>query len=298
MDFCGVLYDPDALRSGSSDAGFFGIPGDDVRGEAMDSGRGDRFATSWDPDTLLSSSNEAGFFGVSGVDLLNWPEEMRGDFAGGAGLSTRDCRGFLVTGSSSDVPLVLEGTELGRTCSGLTNGVAATSAVTFSGTVFSGSVAVCLAAGALRFGPRARPLVMCCSSGAGPVLVSAWTPRAGDSVPSALDVDLLVVRGGGPRASIPASAGLKRSASLLALAGSLDANEGAGCTGLSSVAGLMTRRLFFRARASGMELVGFSRGMGFDGLSARPRVPLLAIASGSGAGCNGASVFLRTEPSS
>jgi hypothetical protein len=168
-DFCGVLYDPDALRSGSSEAGFFGIPGDDVRGEAIESGRGDLFGTSCDPDTLLSSSKDAGVFGVSGVDLLNWPEEMRADFAGGAGLSTRDCRGFLVTGSSSDVPLVLEGTELGRTCSGFTKGTAVISAVTFSGTVFSGSVAVCLAAGALRFGPRARPLVMCCKSGAGPV---------------------------------------------------------------------------------------------------------------------------------
>jgi hypothetical protein len=290
-----VLYDPDTLRSESSEAGFFGTPGDDMRGEAMESGRGDLFVTSCEPDTLLSSSNDGGFFGVSGVDLLNWPEEMRADFAGGAGFSTMDCRIFLVTGSSSDVPLVLEATELGRTCSGFTKGTAAMSAVTFSG-----SATVCLvAAGALRLGPRARPLVICCSSGAGPVFASSWAARAGDSVPSALDVDLLVVSGGGPRASIPASAGLKRSASLLIFAGSLAVNEGAGCTGLSLMAGLMTRRLFFRIRASGVELFGFSRGIiGFDGLSARPRVPLLAMASGKGAGWAGPSVFLRTEPSS
>jgi hypothetical protein len=153
-----VLYDPDALRSGSNEAGFFGMPGDDIRGEAIESGRGDLFGTSCDPDTLLSSSSDAGFFGVSGVDLPNWPEEMRADLAGGAGFSTMDCRLFLITGSSSDIPLVLEGTELGRTCSGFTKGTAAISAVTF----FCGSVTVCLAAaGALRLGPRARPLVMC-----------------------------------------------------------------------------------------------------------------------------------------
>jgi hypothetical protein len=40
-DFCSMSCDPDILLSGSSDAGFFGTPGEDVRGEAMDSGRGD-----------------------------------------------------------------------------------------------------------------------------------------------------------------------------------------------------------------------------------------------------------------
>lgn len=280
-DFCGVLYDPETLLSGSSEAGFFGIPGEDeFRCETMDSGRGDFTGTSWVPDARLSSSNDDGFLGGSGVAFPNWPDEIRGDFAGVAGLPAMDCLiGVFVTGSSSDVPLVLEGTELGRTCSGFTNGTVVMG-ITFCVVVFSGSVAACLAAGALLLGPRALPLVICCSSGAGPVLASPWTALAGDSVPSALDVDLLVASGGGPRASIPASAGLKRSANLLAFAGSLEANKGPGCTGLSSIAVFMTRRLFFLARASGVACFGLSRGGGFEGLSARPRVPRLAIASG------------------
>jgi hypothetical protein len=66
-----VEYDPDALLSGSSDAGFFGTPGEDTRGEATDSGRGEDLATLLDPDTRLSSSNAVGFLGGSGVDLPN-----------------------------------------------------------------------------------------------------------------------------------------------------------------------------------------------------------------------------------
>jgi hypothetical protein len=153
---------------------------------------------------------------------------MRGDLAGVAGFPAMDClAGVLVTFRSSGGPLALEGTELGRTCSVFTKGTVARLGVPFSGGDFSGSV-LALAAGALLFGPRARPLVMCWSSGAGPVLISCDAAFTGDSVPSALDVDLLVVSGGGPRASIPASAGLKRSASLLAFAGSLAVNKGAG----------------------------------------------------------------------
>lgn len=61
-----------------------------------------------------------------------FPEEMRDDLAGVAGLSVDDClTGVLATGRSSDFPLVLETSELGRTCSGFTKG--ATAAVgTFS----------------------------------------------------------------------------------------------------------------------------------------------------------------------
>jgi hypothetical protein len=61
-----------------------------------------------------------------------FPEEMRADLAGVVGLSVDDClTGVLATGRSSDFPLVLEGSELGRTCSGFTKG--ATAAVgTFS----------------------------------------------------------------------------------------------------------------------------------------------------------------------
>jgi hypothetical protein len=223
--------------------------------------------------------------GGSGVALPNCPDATRADFAGVAGFSTWDClAGIFVTGNSSDVPLVLADTELGRTCSGFTKGTAATDGVTFCGAVVSGSVAVCFAAGALLLGPRARPLVICCSSGAGPVFRSSCPALADDSIPSALDVDLFVVSAGGPRASMLANAGLKRSASLLARAGSLDVNNGAGCTGLSSMTGFMTRKLFFLARASGVVAFGFSGGGGFDPLSARPRVPLLAMASGVGAG--------------
>jgi hypothetical protein len=61
----------------------------------------------------------------------------------------------------------------------------------------------------------------------------------------------------------------------------------------------MTRKLFFLAKASGVACFGFSGGgAGFELLSARPRVPLLAIASGGGAGSDGPSAFLRAEPSS
>jgi hypothetical protein len=64
--------------------------------------------------------------------LLKFPEEMRGDFAGGVGFSVDSCLlGVLVTGRSSDFPLVLEGSELGKTCSFFT--IPTTSAVgTFS----------------------------------------------------------------------------------------------------------------------------------------------------------------------
>jgi hypothetical protein len=261
----------------------------------MDSGREGFLGVCCDPDTLLPSSREVGFFRSSGVDLPNCPDAILGDLAGGAGFSTRDfLAGFFITGSSSDVPLALEGSVLGRTCSGLTSGASATFEATFCGTVFSGS-ATALATGALLFGPRARPLVMCWSSGAGPVF-SSCVALVGNSVPSALDVDLLVVNAGGPRASMPTKAGLKRLASLPDRAGSFFANKGAGCTGLSSNTGLMVRRLFFLASASGVSPFGFSGGGGLDPLSARARAPLLAIASGVGAGSDILSDLFKTVP--
>jgi hypothetical protein len=172
-DLCGVMSDPDTLFSESNEAGFLGMFGDEVCGDVTDSGRGDFCEISWDPDTLLSTSSELGFLGGSGVDLPNCPDEIRAGLAGVAGLPTMDCLAdVFVTDSSSGVPLVLEGTELGRTCSGFTKGTTATSAVTLCGMVFSGSVVACFVAGALRRGPRARPFVMCCNSGAGPVLTS------------------------------------------------------------------------------------------------------------------------------
>lgn len=59
-------------------------------------------------------------------------EELRVDLAGVAGLSVDEClAGVLATDRSSGFPLVLEGSELGRTCSGFTK--EATAAVgTFS----------------------------------------------------------------------------------------------------------------------------------------------------------------------
>jgi hypothetical protein len=122
--------------------------------------------------------------------------------------------------------------------------------------------------GARRFGPRARPLVMCCSSGAGPVF-SSCAGLVGDTSTSALDVDLFIARGGGPRASIPASAGLKRPASLPDMAGSFVVEESAGCTGLSLLMGLLAARLFLRARASGMGSGSFGGAAAFGSLSAR-----------------------------
>jgi hypothetical protein len=51
---------------------------------------------------------------------------MRADLAGATGFSVDDClAGVRVTGRSSGCPLVLGGLELGRTCSGFTNGTAA-----------------------------------------------------------------------------------------------------------------------------------------------------------------------------
>jgi hypothetical protein len=67
VGLCGVLWDPDTLRSGSNEAGFFGIPGEEVRGDGMESGRDVFFAKSCEPDTLRSRSS--GFFGGSGVAL-------------------------------------------------------------------------------------------------------------------------------------------------------------------------------------------------------------------------------------
>jgi hypothetical protein len=128
-----VLCDPETRLSNSRDVGFLGLPGDDGFGELMDSGRGEGLGVAWDPDTLRSSSKDSGFLGGSGVEpFAKAPEEMRADLAGVAGLSVDDClAGVLATGCSSGFPLVLEGSELGRTCSGFTKG--ATAAVgTFS----------------------------------------------------------------------------------------------------------------------------------------------------------------------
>lgn len=164
--------------------------------------------------------------GSSGVAAFpKFPDAIRGDLAGVAGFSVDDClAGVLVTVLSSDCPLVLESSELGRTCSGFTDGTAVLAADVLS-SVLSGAAAVCL--GALLFGPRARPLVMCCNSGGGPDF-SSCAGRVGVVSASALDVDPLVAMGGGPRASIPAKPGSKRPASLPDTAGALEANNGAG----------------------------------------------------------------------
>lgn len=164
--------------------------------------------------------------GSSGVAAFpKFPDAIRGDLAGVAGLSVDDClAGVLVTVFSSDCPLVLERSELGRTCSGFTDGTAVLAVdALFSDS--SGPAEVCL--GALLFGPRARPLVMCCNSGTGPDL-SSCAGRVGDVSASALDADPLVAMGGGPRASIPAKPGSNRPASLPDKAGVLEANNGAG----------------------------------------------------------------------
>jgi hypothetical protein len=55
-----------------------------------------------------------------------FPDAMRADLAGVTGFSVDDClAGVRATGRSSGCPLVLEDSELGRTCSGFTNGTAA-----------------------------------------------------------------------------------------------------------------------------------------------------------------------------
>jgi hypothetical protein len=79
----------------------------------------------------------------------------------------------------------------------------------------------------------------------------------GDTSTSALDEDLFAARGGGPRASIPANAGLKRPASLPDFTGSLGVNTGAVCTGLMSMDDLLALRLFFLAKASGVVSLSF-----------------------------------------
>jgi hypothetical protein len=123
-DFCGVLYDPETRLSNSRDVGFLGIPGEEGFGELIDSGRGEGLGKTCGSETVRSSSEDSDFLGGSGGEALaKAPEEMRADLAGVAGLSVEDClAGVLATGRSSGFPLVLEGSELGRTCSGLAEG--------------------------------------------------------------------------------------------------------------------------------------------------------------------------------
>lgn len=208
--------------------------------------------------------------------------------------------------SSSGVPLVFGSVELGRIWLGLTNGAAATVAFTFSG-AFSGSGADgsgadLAAAGVLLFGPRARPLVMCVNSGPGPV---GFSSAGLDDVDSpALDVDFSVANGGGPRASMPASAGLKRSASLPGLLLSFFANSGAGDAGFSVFTSKfgrsIPRKLFFLASASGTGFFSSSFGMigNFDMLFERSSLPRIAIASGTSLGFVMLSDRLSADPSS
>jgi hypothetical protein len=91
---------------------------------------------------------------------------------------------------------------------------------------------VCLV-GARRFGPRARPLVLC-SSGA--------DDEGGESLAVDTEVSLvplLFAVVGGPRASIPANAGLKRPASLLdTSAGFVMPGSARGCGLASSTSSL------------------------------------------------------------
>ena len=83
-------------------------------------------------DTVLSGSNGIDFLVGSDVAFPNCPEAILGDFAGVAGFSIRDClAGVFFTGISSDAPSVMEGLELGRTCSGFTSGTAVTVGVLF-----------------------------------------------------------------------------------------------------------------------------------------------------------------------
>ena len=222
-----VLYDPDDRLPVSRETGFLGTPGDNGLGELMDPDRDDFFADVWDPETRrLSSSREVGFLGNSGeVGLTKFPEVIRDDLAGVAGLLIDDClAGILVIVHTSGCLLVLEGSGQEGTCSGFSNGTAVLVVIAFS-LVCSIATEVCF--GALLFGPRARTLVMCCSSGAGPDL-SSCADWVGDMSASALGVDVLFAMGGGPRASIPANPGSNRPASLPDRAGVLAANRGAG----------------------------------------------------------------------
>ena len=133
-DFCGVARVSDTSRFNSKDAGFFG-----------GSGVGDL-------GSLLERS------GKSGVGDFGSLLDRSGDFAGVSGLSFKE---FLAGVRSTGVSL--GGSELGNTCSVLTNGTLATGA-TFSTTASCGvSVdffSLCFAPGARLLGPRALPLVM------------------------------------------------------------------------------------------------------------------------------------------
>jgi hypothetical protein len=103
----------------------------------------------------------------------------------------------------------------------------------------------------------------------------------------------LVDGAGGPRASRPASAGLKRSANLLDFDGSLVADvEVADSAGFSVVACLLRRMLFCREIASGVASCSFTIG-GWLMLSDLPLSVLrLAIASGMGGGSDELSALL------
>ena len=99
---------------------------------------------------------------------------------------------------------------------------------------------------------------------------------------------------GGPRASKPASAGLKRSANLLDFDGSLvaDVEVIGGSASFSGLACLLRRRLFCREIASGAASCSFTGG-GLLMLSDLPLSVLrLAMASGIGGGSDELSALL------
>ena len=252
-------------------------------------------------DTSRLSSKDAGFFGNSGVGDLDSLLTNAGDLIGVTGLSFTEFSAGVRSGTSwPDINSISDGSELDNTCSVFTSGTLAigvvTSASTLAATLFV-FVSVALLPGARLLGPRALPLVMWVSSGAGTVF-SSRVGSTDRSPTSSLEVPPLPAMGGGPLANMLAKAGLKRSASLLDLiAGAACGDMGAvDWLGLSMTIDLLARRLFRRAIASGGAAGSFGGG-GLEMLSDLDRFLRTAIASGGGVSLAELSVLLwAAEP--
>lgn len=282
------IADGDFANEGDDDAGL---------GDGTTAGRSDRCGTVRDSkiDSCLIS-RDAGFFGGSGVGDFESLLVKSGDFAGVAGLSFSEfLTGVRLADASPKSTSVSTDSELGRMCSVLTSGTFAiepdASAPAVDEALFPFDSA-CLLPGARLLGPRALPFVIWVNSGAGPVF-SSGGGLTGLSPASSFDTPAFPAMGGGPLANIFASAGLKRSASLLdlRLGTTCDAGVVVGCVGFSSTIGLLERRLFLRAMASGVTLDSFG-GAGLETLSDLPKFLRAAIASGAGASFAVLSVLL------
>jgi hypothetical protein len=203
-------------------------------------------------ENLLSSSGDLGFLGISGDGSFSICLSCCGDLAGANGFGFRELRhGVDVSAGACDSEVVREDkgaallrrifsfftsdTDAIRPCFGVDVctglgldgfailGLDGCTALGLDGRTTLGlDASSFFAVGARRLGPFARPLVLCVNSGPGPSAsfaadLGVW--RLSDEL-LGLAAPEFPANADGPRASSPASAGLKRSDSLLCLTGS------------------------------------------------------------------------------